>query len=58
MDPIIREQILAVRDTGETNMFEINVVSQIAMRENYHELVDYLFDHQREYLRFIMTGKY
>ena len=30
MDSKVREQILAVRDTGLTNMFDINVVLRIA----------------------------
>ena len=56
MDPIIKEQILAVRDTGETNMLDVKAVAMIAMREDYYELVDYLQDHKREYSRFILTG--
>jgi len=57
MEGIIREQILAVRDTGETNMFDVNRVMSIAMREGYCELVDYLQEHKREYGHFILTGK-
>ena len=57
MDPIIKEQILAVRDTGETNMFDVNTVMMIAIREDYYELADFLQEHKREYSRFILTGK-
>ena len=57
MEPIVKEQILAVRDTGETNMFDVNMVAQIAMREGFYELVDYLQDHKKEYGHFILTGK-
>ena len=57
MESIVREQILAVRDTGETNMFDVNMVARIAMREGFYELVDYLQDHKKEYGRFILTGK-
>ena len=56
MEPIIKEQILAVRDTGETNMFDTNMVATIALREGFCELVDYLLDHKSEYCRFILTG--
>lgn len=42
MTQTIKEQILAVRDTGETNMFDINAVQYIANREGYYELVVYL----------------
>ena len=33
MTQTIKEQILAVRDTGETNMFDVNAVQYIANRE-------------------------
>lgn len=57
MEPIILQQILKVRDTGETNMFDVNTVMQIAMREGFYELADFLRDHKREYSMFILTGK-
>ena len=56
MTQIIKEQILAVRDTGETNMFDVNAVQYIANREGYYELVVYLMDNRKEYCNFIMTG--
>ena len=57
MDAIIKKQILAVRNTGETNMFDTNRVMAIATREEFYELADYLLDHKAEYARFILTGK-
>ena len=57
MSPIVMEQILAVRDTGETNMFDTNAVTAIANREGFYELVVYLIDHKREYSQFILTGR-
>ena len=57
MNQVIREQILAVRDTGETNMFDTNMVQVIANREGFYELVVYLEEHKREYSRFILTGE-
>ena len=56
MTQTIKEQILAVRDTGETNMFDVNAVQYIANREGYYELVVYLMDNRKEYFSFIMTG--
>ena len=53
----IKEQILAVRDTGETNMFDVNAVQYIADREGFYELVCYLIDNRTEYAHFIMTGE-
>lgn len=57
MTNLIREQILAVRDTGLTNMFDISAVQRIAFDLGYYELVDWLKDHRKEYVNFIMTGE-
>ena len=57
MNPVVKEQILAVRDTGETNMFDVNKVMQIALRKGFHELVIFLTEHRAEYASFILTGK-
>ena len=57
MKPIVLEQILAIRDTGETNMFDINAVMRIAMREGFYELMVYLTEHKKEYSKFIFTGE-
>jgi hypothetical protein len=54
---MIREQILAVRDTGLTNMFDVPAVQRIAFDLGYYELVDWLTDHKKEYANFIMTGE-
>ena len=53
----VRDQILSVRDTGETNMFDIPAVQRIADRKGYYELVLFLIDHKKEYAHFIMTGE-
>lgn len=52
----IKEQILAIRDSGETNMLDTRAVQWIANRENYFELVIYIEENSREYWNFIMTG--
>ncbi len=57
MSLTIREQIMAVRDSGEANMLDINAVQRIANREGFYELVIYLEEHRREYASFILTGK-
>jgi len=56
MSDKVREQILAVRDTGLTNMFDINTVQRIAYDMNFHELVIYLEDNRKEYVNFILYG--
>ena len=53
----IKEQITAIRDSGETNMLDTRTVQWIANRENYFELVIYLEENSREYWNFIMTGE-
>lgn len=56
MEEIIRNQIMAVRDSGETNMLDIRAVRTIANREGFYDLVIYLEEHKREYVLFILTG--
>ena len=53
----IKKQILAVRDTALTNMFDVNMVQRIANDMGFYELVIYLEDHRREYAHFILTGQ-
>ena len=53
----IKEQILAIRDSGETNMFDVRKVQEIALREGYDELLIYLADNVEAYSRFTLTGK-
>ncbi len=53
----IQEQILAVRKTGSTNMFDVPMVQYIANEMRFYELVIFLEEHRSEYLRFILTGK-
>ena len=57
MTETIRQQILAVRDTGEANMLDTRMVQYIANREGFYELVIYIEDHREEYVYFILTGK-
>jgi len=56
MNTQIKEQILQVRDTGRTNMLDINVVQSIADELGLSELVLYLEDHREEYTHFIVYG--
>lgn len=56
MDPKVKEQILSIRDTGLTNMFNLPMVQRLAYERGYFELVLYLEDHRDEYVRFILHG--
>lgn len=54
----IREQIIAVRDTGETNMFAIDSVMRIAYDMDLFELVNFLSERKNKnvYMDFILHG--
>ena len=53
----IREQIMAVRDSGRTNMLDTNMVQIIANEMNFFELVIFIEEHCKEYVHFIFTGE-
>lgn len=53
----VREQILAVRATGRTNMFDTNAVQIIADEMRFYELVVFIEEHKDKYARFILTGE-
>ena len=53
----IKKQILAVRQTGATNMFDIIRVMEIAKELDFDELVEYLPANKAEYVHFILYGK-
>ena len=57
MNKTVREQILAIRDTRQTNMFDVPMVQRLAYACGYYELVCYLEEHRKEYAHFIMTGE-
>lgn len=57
MDAKVREQILAVRDTGRTNMFDVNAVQRIAFELDLYELVAWIEDNKKEYTSFILYGE-
>lgn len=56
MNQKIKEQILAIRDTGLTNMFDVREVQRIAYEMDFYELVDFLEENQKAYVHFIMHG--
>ena len=57
MNEKIREQILAVRKTGRSNMFDVPMVQNIANAMQFYELVVFLEAHRGEYVHFILTGE-
>lgn len=57
MDEKVKEQILAIRDTGLANMFDLPLVQRLAYERDFYELVLYLENHRKEYVHFILTGE-
>jgi hypothetical protein len=53
----VRKQILSIRDTGLTNMFDVATVQRIAYEMGFYELAVYLDETRKEYAHFILTGE-
>lgn len=52
----IKKQIIAIRDSGETNMFDTRKVQEIANREEFYELVLFIEEKRLAYINFILNG--
>ena len=57
MNEKVKEQILAVRVTGRTNMFDTNTVQVIANEMRFYELVIFIEEHREDYVNFIFKGE-
>lgn len=57
MNEKVKEQLLAVRKTGLTNMFDLNAVQRIAYDMGFFELVDFIEENKPAYVRFVLTGE-
>lgn len=53
----IKEQILAIRDTGLTNMLDVSMVQRLAYERDFYELVLFLEENRKEYVNFILYGE-
>lgn len=56
MDDKLKREIIAVAQTGKSNMFNLPVVQRIAFEMNFYELVMFIEEHRDEYVRFILHG--
>lgn len=54
----IEEQILSIRDSGLTNMFDLPTVQRIAFEMEFFELVNLLEEDPKKYVHFILTGEF
>lgn len=53
----IKKQILTIRDSGVTNMFDLKRVQYEANKLEFYELVIFIDENKDKYMNFIMTGK-
>ena len=54
----ILKQVLHIRDTGLTNMFDFNAVQQIASDNGFYELVTWMEENKTAYGNLILTGEF
>ena len=57
MNDKIKEQILVIRNTGITNMFDVITVQRIAFEMGFYELVDFIETDRKTYVDFNIYGK-
>ena len=57
MNEEVRKQILAIRKTGITNMFDIPKVTELADDFGFDELISFLKNDRRQYVQFILSGR-
>ena len=58
MNEKIKEQIMTVRASGKTNMFDVPAVQRLAFESGYYELVNFIEENKSSYINFILTGKF
>ena len=57
MSEKVQNQILDIRATGLTNMFDVATVQRIANELHYYELVVFIEENRKAYVQFILTGE-
>ena len=50
------KQLLEIRDSGETNMFDFNMVQRMAFEQDFYELVNWMEEHRDLYGKLIIYG--
>ena len=53
----IRDEIMEIRDSGASNMFDAKTVQRLAYEREFYDLVTYIEEHPKEYANFILTGR-
>ena len=57
MDESIKEQILFIRDSGVTNMFDFPKVQREAYSNGFYQLIMYIENQKADYIHFIIYGE-
>lgn len=57
MTEIVKQQILLIRASGLTNMFDTAAVQRLAFDNGYYELAVFIENNRKAYARFILTGE-
>ena len=53
---VLKEQILAIRNSGQINMFDYSAVARLALKKNFFELLCFVSWNLDQYLDFIASG--
>ena len=53
---LVKEQILAIQDSGRTNMLDSRAVQRLAHERNFFELVCFIEEQPDQYSKFIING--
>lgn len=53
----IKNQILFIRDTAITNMFDLGMVKELATEFDMPELIEFIENNSKAYTHFILTGE-
>lgn len=56
MDEKVKAQLLEIRATGLANMLDLPYVQRLAFDRNFYDLVLFIQDHRKEYVKFILYG--
>ena len=52
----VKEQILAIRESGRSNMYASRAVQRLAYEQDFFELVCFIEEQPDQYFKFIMSG--
>jgi len=54
----VYEEIMALRKLPNCpNMFDIHAVFELALKQNFDDLADYIFEYTDKYSSFILSGE-